>query len=306
MSKNTVGQIVSVSPAAIYVSPELRTRLAGAQAGDVAKMQTAIARDGQLSPIGIVAYKGDEDYKFTLVFGEHRLKACEELEINVLATVLEDMDALDHLSKSYNENNDRKEVSPVDRMHVARTFRTVHKLKNKEIAERMKLDAGEITRLRSIEKLSETIHAALASGVINMFAAVKLTEVSDLSEREKMAADGWTAKMISAWLDARDPEKIKEKELAAAAKAAEKELAKTASADGTGTTSTAGKKIGDVRTAVADAINATDGSAEVVMPLGEVCTRLLEFIDGEFNGGTSEVFADLVEKFKGKFKKAGR
>lgn len=306
--------VFTVHPSRIYVSPEFRTRYGAPNLEDVTAMQIAIKQDGQKTPVYVLKYAGSEDYDFTLEDGEHRLLACVGLDREIECRMSESGNDAERLISSYRANNDRKELTPLDRMFVARNLRNMvnpasekgKKFAAKDIADAMKLDPSEITRLKSIEKLPDEILQHLKAGTINMATAVVLTDVKDGSAALKMAADGYTAKQVKAWMAKNDPETIERIKTEAAVKAGEKAEAKNKSEGptGDGTEAPKGAKLSEVRSACAELVNAAGDQPETAVPLGEVCALIVEYIDGtKSDVGISEVFDDLIAKWKGKFSK---
>jgi len=315
---------ISIKPARVFVDTNIRTRSHEPLASDIEARAVSIKQHGQITPIAVRKFDGKGDFDYTLIDGENRLKACELNEMNVEACVF-DVDEGEAVAMAFAANDERTELTALDRFQSVMLFKKKLALNNKEIAARMNLDAGEITRILKLEKLSDTIRAYLkvmpgstttdaegnetenaylsmsqAIALLDVPVSVKKKDGKEVVIREgvaKRAAENrWTAAKIAAVA-----RKIQAK---ATETAVEKPEPKDKNA-GKGKGSKGGRPSADTKqrtmTEVKHALTAQMNAkgAETALPIGEVCERFLAYIAGDATLDATTLFDDLKAKYEG-------
>ena len=285
-----------IDPARVYVPSDLRTRNAAPTAAMVEPLATAIKANGQLQPIGVRGYKGDQDFDYTLVFGENRLLACAKIESKVWAQEVAVKSDLDAITAAYSENHDRNTLTVMDKVHMVEMLERFTEngkpLTGKAIAQRMGVQQAEITRLKKIPTLSDAIKGYLSAGSLNAAQAMALLEV-DEKKRDRIADK-------ARFIPTPDGVKIgsendpgqsgltaaKILELARGGKTGD-ETPEDADKDETddkpekATKVTGQRSLSQVNTLIASVVNDTESQVETKVPLVDLIKALQKFIAGE-------------------------
>lgn len=298
MSKATAVEIVRgvmVAPTRVFVDDKIRTRHAAPVGKKVEALAESIKTHGQESNIMLRPYDGPDtnDYEYTLVAGENRLAACKLLETDVRGDVypIKEGDVVGAITLGYSENNDRNELTPLDHYHTF-TLLAGQGLKGKAIAQRLNVQEAFVSKVKKFDGLSDKLKAMLGKGEINMNQALALLEIPDEGKREKLAAEGLTADKIKE-IARRTPKD---------GKAKDQKTGKGSGKRGRKATETKQRSLPQVKAALEATVNADGKGPETRIPVGEVAQMLLEFIAGAPDMDVANLFAGLIEKYKGKGK----
>lgn len=286
----------NLDPNLIYVDPTIRTRNEAPSEATITLRMRDIQEQGQLQPIGVCpltderrATIPDDDemkdkYTHLLIFGEHRKCACKKLSQQVWCNVYDVEHDADIIMTQFMENDGRKELSIADRLHTAKMLRDVKKLKQQEIGTLLRMSKGGVSELLSLEKLPDTALKMLASGKVNKDQALAMLDVSEKAlanvlDNIKTGTKNYTAEQL------REYAKLHPVVPVPGAKKKKKVKAKGGRQ----------RKIPAVLEAIENAFKAGSKVVDVKIPLGEVLTRIRDYIGGSDTLNMTALFDDLAE-----------
>lgn len=278
----TLNQIENIDTDLIYINDDFRTRNQKPTAADVKDLANSISGspEGQIQPIGVRPYTGDQPhFKYELIWGEHRTLACKLLGIPVKAVIVKAETEADVITMQFMENNARRDLTPMDRLHACKQLETLG-WSQKKIAQTMKRSVGWVSNILGLDKLPDEVKTMLAKGDVTQEIGILLLDCPE-KVRVKIAEEGWGKPRIKEYLANLD------------------DAPKT---PGTRTkaTKTGGQKTVPQIKAVCEAVAKADGDyTETLVPIGEVAALLLQYINGG-KGVAETLFDRLVQKHKKK------
>lgn len=289
MSKvENIAQIESANldPNLIWFSPELRTRKEAPSKAAVTLRVRDIQEQGQLQPIGVCVLtderratipdddKNKDKYTHLGIFGEHRNEACKDLNQEVRCNIYDVEHDADIIMLQYMENDSRKELSIMDRLHAAQQLRDRNKLKYQEIGTLLRMSKGGVSELLSLEKLPDTAKKLLAEGKINKDQGLAMLDVSEKALANvlgniKEGIKTYTAEQLREYAKQHPAEPVQ------GGTKRKKKVKKQGGRQ---------RKIPAVLEAIDNAFKGGSKVVDVKIPLGEVLTVLRQYIENSVEG----------------------
>lgn len=142
---------------------------------------------GQLQPIRV---RGDSG-GFVIVDGERRYRAAQLLGWTTLAVIIEDkqLDEAEVVQRQYISNCQREDLGPLEKARAMATLVERTGWKVGELASRLGISPGMVTRQLALLKLPVDIQNKVAVGKIPASAAYELSRVADDAERQRLAEE---------------------------------------------------------------------------------------------------------------------
>lgn len=216
------------APESVVVAPELRARKGPPDPANVQRIAESIAANGQLQP-GVVR---EEDGKFSLVIGEHRLEACkllngmlaagdEPFKFYAVAVKANDEKAL---IDAIVENEFRVATDVFDRCVSMQRLTDMGKSQS-EVAKIFDVSEATVTQTLKAGKLPVKYQKMVKNGDMTQDAALLIADIEDKTLQAEVAEAALAYAQQMAELEDRAEKRRQEKAAAAEAAAAEKAAA---------------------------------------------------------------------------------
>ncbi|MBI2901635.1 MAG: ParB/RepB/Spo0J family partition protein [Planctomycetes bacterium] len=141
-----------------------------------ANLKASIQKYGVIVPIIVNRKRGG----YTLVAGQRRLQAARELGFQYIPAIVRSLNTKQMMEVSYLENLHREDLSKVDVvMMFDRIGRKCRGVDEKELAEAMGLDVGQLHHARELMELPVPACEALRAGMISEDHAKIVAEIDD-------------------------------------------------------------------------------------------------------------------------------
>jgi ParB family chromosome partitioning protein len=153
----------------------------------LARLAESMKARGQLQPIRV---RWDEAASiYVVVVGERRWRAARLAGLETLACVVVSGEASadDLLEDQLIENALREDLKPIEQARAYRALMTSRSLTQRELAERLQVGQGTISRALALLGLPEEIRHSVDAGEIGPDTAYQLTQVADPSEQAELA-----------------------------------------------------------------------------------------------------------------------
>jgi ParB/RepB/Spo0J family partition protein len=286
--------INELDPNQVWVNPDLRTRLNPPSDADIARRKVEMAEQGQLQPIGVYANPNAElveQYPYVLIYGEHRLLAKQQMGETIRADVFDVSHDADVLSIQFMENDGRKELNVLDKLHTAQMLRDKG-MKQDQIGGMLRMSKGNVSELLKLEKLPDAAKALFAKGKLNKDQGLALLTVSSkkwdkICEMIEKGERSWTAEQLREYATQNPVEE------------GDKPVKKKVKKKKNGQVGGRQRKIPAVLEAITNTQKMGGKVCDVLVPLGEVIDRLEAFIlNTDESLVMTDLFGDIVEKYK--------
>jgi ParB family transcriptional regulator, chromosome partitioning protein len=144
---------------------------------------------GQLQPCRVRWV--EEEGRYMIVVGERRWRAAQQAGLASIACVVVQDGASreDILEDQIIENALRDDLKPVEMARAWRTLMDARGLSHRELAERLNVDHGTVTRALGLLNLPERIQASVDAGEIRAQTAYELSRVEDPEEQATLAEE---------------------------------------------------------------------------------------------------------------------
>jgi len=145
----------------------------------------SIQTAGQLSPV-LVRRCGE---RYTLIFGERRLKAMRKLGLKTIAAqvIEEAMEEADVALRQLLENAQRRDLNPIDQALAVRQLIDAMGWSASQAAFKLGFTPAGVSRALALLQLPSTIQQAVASGAIAPSAGYELSRIEDSDEQSRLA-----------------------------------------------------------------------------------------------------------------------
>jgi ParB family transcriptional regulator, chromosome partitioning protein len=144
---------------------------------------------GQLQPCRVRWV--EEEGRYMIVVGERRWRAAQQAGLASIACVVVQDGASreDILEDQIIENALRDDLKPVEMARAWRTLMDARGLSHRELAERLNVDHGTVTRALGLLNLPEPIQASVDAGEIRAQTAYELSRIEDPQEQATLAEE---------------------------------------------------------------------------------------------------------------------
>lgn len=169
----------------IICPPQVREHFDG---GALERLAATIKAVGIEQPVSV---RPLGDGRWELIFGERRLRAAKLAGMTTIPAlvVTRELSEADILELQLVENGTGEDLNPVEK---AKAFDRWLRLTNRpaaELAQRIGMTAGNITKITSMLLLAPDVLATVASGGIPMSSAYELARIADHAEQRRLAQE---------------------------------------------------------------------------------------------------------------------
>jgi len=153
------------------------------------RLAASLKTRGQLQPCRV--RWAEEAGQYMIVVGERRWRAAQRAGLTTIACVVVQDGATkeDILEDQIVENALRDDLKPVEMARAWRTLMVARGLTHRELAERLNVDHGTVTRALGLLNLPEPIQASVDAGEIRPQTAYELSRVEDPEEQAALAEE---------------------------------------------------------------------------------------------------------------------
>lgn len=177
---------------------------------DLEKLEASIQRLGVLQPITVVR----EGSRFRVVAGWGRVQVCKKLGILVPARVLDGLDPVGELERTFHENEARCPMSPVEKAEFLLTHMDLSKGTQEEAAEALGIKPPYASKLLTMKgKLAPELLEAVHTRKLDVGSAYEIARLPNPADQIELAGKVMQGLLKRASVTAKVREKLGGKKL---------------------------------------------------------------------------------------------